>query len=146
MIQPMADANLVARIGSACVFVPAVLVLVAVGGWALLALVLAIVGRASWEYAHMCRAAGRDSAGWLGTVLAMLLCLYAHQYGADGWRVFACCRKPGRTFDLSKIVNHSNDRVTVHQLDVDDPRSVADLKNELARQPLDVLVNNAGIM
>ena len=81
----MADANLVARIGSACVFVPAVLVLVAVGGWALLALVLAIVGRASWEYAHMCRAAGRDSVGWLGTVLAMLLCLYAHQYGANGW-------------------------------------------------------------
>ena len=71
---------------------------------------------------------------------------FARQYSADGWRVFACCRKPGRTFDLSKIVNHSNDRVTVHQLDVDDPRSVADLKKELARQPLDVLVNNAGIM
>ena len=71
---------------------------------------------------------------------------FARQYGADGWRVFACCRRPEQTFDLSEIVEHSNDRVTVRQLDVDDTLSVADLKNELARQPLDVLVNNAGIM
>ena len=71
---------------------------------------------------------------------------FARQHGADGWRVFACCRKPDQTFDLSKIVGHSNDRVTVHQLDVDDALSVADLKNELARQPLDVLGNNDGIM
>ena len=71
---------------------------------------------------------------------------FARQHGADGWRVFACCRKPDQTFDLSKIVGHSNDRVTVHQLDVEDTLSVADLKNEFARQSLDVLVNNAGIM
>ena len=71
---------------------------------------------------------------------------FARQYSADGWRVFACCRKPEQTFDLSVIVEHSNDRVTVCQLDVDDTLSVADLKNKLARQPLDVLVNNAGIM
>ena len=29
---------------------------------------------------------------------------------------------------------------------MDDAPSVADLKNDLAKQPLDVLVNNAGIM
>ncbi|MCS5607723.1 MAG: SDR family oxidoreductase [Alphaproteobacteria bacterium] len=70
----------------------------------------------------------------------------ARQYGADGWRVFACCRTPGQASKLAEIVDQSNGRVTVHPLNVDDALSVTNLNNELGGQPFDVLINNAGIM
>lgn len=71
---------------------------------------------------------------------------FVRQYGADGWRVFACCRTPGQASELAKIVDQSNGRVTVHPLNVDDALSVTNLNNELGGQPFDVLINNAGIM
>ena len=46
------------------------------------------------------------------------------QYGADGWRVFACCRTPVQKLELAVIVDQSNGRVTVHPLNVDDGLSV----------------------
>ena len=71
---------------------------------------------------------------------------FVRQYDADGWRVFACCRTPGQADELTGIANRSDGRVTVHQLDVDQAASVSALKAELGDQPMDVLLNNAGIM
>ena len=56
---------------------------------------------------------------------------FVRQYGADGWRVFACCRTPGQASELAVIVDQSNGRVTVHPLNVDDALSVTNLNNEL---------------
>ena len=50
---------------------------------------------------------------------------FVRQYGADGWRVFACCRTPGQASELAVIVDQSNGPVTVHPLNVDDGLSVA---------------------
>ena len=80
----MADANLATRIGSACVFVPALLILIYIGDWALLLLVLAIVGRSSWEFFHLVRAAGRGGGGWTCSALAVALCLHAYAFGTEG--------------------------------------------------------------
>ncbi|NQV58985.1 MAG: SDR family NAD(P)-dependent oxidoreductase, partial [Alphaproteobacteria bacterium] len=71
---------------------------------------------------------------------------FVRQYNADDWRIFACCRTPGQASELNDIAAQSDGRVTVHQLDVDDTASVTALKAELGNQPLDVLLNNAGIM
>lgn len=71
---------------------------------------------------------------------------FVRQYDADGWRIFACCRAPGQAAELNDIAARSDGRVSVHQLDVDQAASVTALKAELGGQPLDVLLNNAGIM
>jgi NAD(P)-dependent dehydrogenase (short-subunit alcohol dehydrogenase family) len=71
---------------------------------------------------------------------------FVSQYNADGWRVFACCRTPGQADELAGIASQSAGRITLHQLDVDDGASVVVLKFELDDQPIDVLLNNAGII
>lgn len=56
--------NLALRVLSACVFVPAVLALSWMGGLALLALVLGVVGRGAWEFYHL--AGGQAIGLWPG--------------------------------------------------------------------------------
>lgn len=75
------SANLAVRTLSACVFVPAVALLVEVGGGALLLLVLFIVGRGAWEFYHMARQGGHRPLGYLGLLLALALCVYLYRYG-----------------------------------------------------------------
>jgi NAD(P)-dependent dehydrogenase (short-subunit alcohol dehydrogenase family) len=70
---------------------------------------------------------------------------FARQYAADGDRVFACCRTPAKADALQRIAKESDGRVTVHALDVGSEASVAALAKDLRDQPLDIVVNNAGI-
>jgi NAD(P)-dependent dehydrogenase (short-subunit alcohol dehydrogenase family) len=67
---------------------------------------------------------------------------FARQYAKDGWRVIATCRDPERAKDLRKL----GDSVSVHKLDVADAEQVAALARALEGEPIDLLVNNAGIM
>ena len=66
---------------------------------------------------------------------------FTRQYAADGWRVFAACRDPARARDLAAVEGD----VSAETLDVDDGPQVAALANKLSGQPIDVLINNAGI-
>lgn len=63
------------------------------------------------------------------------------QYAADGWRVFAACRDPAGARDLAAVEGD----VSAETLDVDYGPQVAALANKLSGQPIDVLINNAGI-
>ena len=63
----------------------------------------------------------------------------ARQYSAAGWRVIGTARKPEAAGELAAT------GATVMQLDVTDPGSVDRLARDLAGQPLDMLINNAGI-
>jgi NAD(P)-dependent dehydrogenase (short-subunit alcohol dehydrogenase family) len=67
---------------------------------------------------------------------------FARSFAADGWRVHACCRIPERAKDLAKV----DGDVAVHRLDVTDGLRVASLARELADEPIDVLINNAGVL
>jgi len=67
---------------------------------------------------------------------------FARQYAADGWRVHAACRRPDTADDLKAVAGD----VRIHKLDVSDDRQIADLAQELSGEPLDVLINNAGVM
>ena len=70
---------------------------------------------------------------------------FARQYAADGARVFACTRVPGEGNALLDLAAASKGKLTVHPLDVASDASVAHLKAELADQPIDIVINNAGI-
>ena len=69
----------------------------------------------------------------------------ARQYASGGWRVHACCRQPERAVELNRVAAGSAGRVSVHPLDVTNPSQIAALPAILGDQPLDLLINNAGI-
>lgn len=62
-------------------------------------------------------------------------------FAKDGWKIHACCRNLEKAKDLKAV---SGD-VTRHKLDVTDNLKVESLARELADEPIDVLVNNAGV-
>jgi NAD(P)-dependent dehydrogenase (short-subunit alcohol dehydrogenase family) len=70
----------------------------------------------------------------------------AKQYAEAGWHVFACCRQPDaatRLHQLSKIISNS---IHIFPLDVTDISSIQALKKSIGDQPIDILMNNAGIL
>ena len=70
---------------------------------------------------------------------------FARQYAEDGARVFACCREPTRAPELNRLAaTHSN--VSVHAMDVADGAAIDALAQSLKPEPLDILINNAGII
>jgi NAD(P)-dependent dehydrogenase (short-subunit alcohol dehydrogenase family) len=64
------------------------------------------------------------------------------EYAARGDTVIACCRNPGSATALGEV----SGKLEVHALDVADPASVAALADELRARPIDILINNAGIL
>jgi NAD(P)-dependent dehydrogenase (short-subunit alcohol dehydrogenase family) len=72
---------------------------------------------------------------------------FTRQYLNKGFRVFAASRNPERSSQLQELKAESDDRLSIHQLDV----SAEDSRHHLFRQlseeigKLDILVNNAGI-
>ena len=66
---------------------------------------------------------------------------FCRQYAAEGWRVLACCRAPSA--ELTELGRQSP-QVTLHTLDVADIGSVDRLATELAKEAIDLLINNAG--
>ena len=62
-------------------------------------------------------------------------------YAADGWSVHACCRQPDRARALRTVEG----QVMLHRVDVTDGLRVASLARELADEPIDLLINNAGV-
>jgi NAD(P)-dependent dehydrogenase (short-subunit alcohol dehydrogenase family) len=69
----------------------------------------------------------------------------ARGYAAEGWRVHACCRHPDKAKDLKALQAEDGDRLAVHRLDVTDGLKVASLARELAKEAIDLLINNAGV-
>jgi NAD(P)-dependent dehydrogenase (short-subunit alcohol dehydrogenase family) len=70
---------------------------------------------------------------------------FVRQYANDGARVVACARRPNDAKELLDLAAAASGRVAVHELDVASAKSVANLAAELALQPIDILINNAGV-
>ena len=64
---------------------------------------------------------------------------FARQYHAAGARVIATARRPDAADELKAL------GVRVEQLDVTDAGSVGRLAAQIADQPVDILINNAGV-
>jgi NAD(P)-dependent dehydrogenase (short-subunit alcohol dehydrogenase family) len=69
---------------------------------------------------------------------------FVRQYAADGWRIFAASRNPDAASDLQKLARaHA---ITVFPMDVTDPAGIRRAAAGLDDEPIDVLLNSAGII
>lgn len=71
---------------------------------------------------------------------------FAKQYAADGWRVFAACRRPTSADSLRLLAEQSRGLVEVVTMDVTDLQSVKHAAVQVGDVAIDVLVNSAGIV
>jgi len=75
---------------------------------------------------------------------------FVRQYAAEGAEVIACCRDPDGAKELQSLAKLSavpptTGRVRVMKLDVASAADIAALKAALGGEPIDILINNAGI-
>lgn len=66
---------------------------------------------------------------------------FVRSFAAEGWRVHACARN----VEKAKNIKALEGDVVCHKLDVTNGLKVASLARSLAEEPLDLLINNAGI-
>ena len=73
---------------------------------------------------------------------------FTRQYADDGWTVIACCRGPDGdgAAELRELAAASDDRVHVEQMDMLDHDSIDAVAAKYQGTPVDVLINNAGII
>lgn len=69
---------------------------------------------------------------------------FVRQYAREGARIFASCRHPAKADELNHITRERKN-VTVHALDVTSDASVSALAKALKDEPIDILINNAGV-
>jgi len=67
------------------------------------------------------------------------------QYLSKGWDVHACCRKPKKAKELSKLAKQYAANLTIHKLNVSNEKQMDALKLALKDKPVDMLINNAGV-
>jgi NAD(P)-dependent dehydrogenase (short-subunit alcohol dehydrogenase family) len=70
----------------------------------------------------------------------------AEAFAGRGDRVIATVHRPDHLEGLAAAMAHHPDLIEVHHLDVTDAASRAALAERLAGRPIDVLINNAGII
>lgn len=68
----------------------------------------------------------------------------AKQYLNNGWRVIACCRKPEEAHELEKLKSQTTS-LQVLPLDTASSQSIGNLRSLVKDEPIDLLINNAGI-
>lgn len=69
---------------------------------------------------------------------------FCRQYAEAGWKVLACCRRPEQASDLHGLAIERAS-VSIHQLDLENFDQIDALAHALASEPIDVLINNAGV-
>jgi NAD(P)-dependent dehydrogenase (short-subunit alcohol dehydrogenase family) len=70
---------------------------------------------------------------------------FVRQYASDQWSVIACCRLPDEATEL-RTVAQAYPRVSVEALDITDHAQINALARQVGDSPIDILINNAGIM
>lgn len=70
---------------------------------------------------------------------------FARQYAQQGWTVLATCRRPERADDLRALAEEYSN-VLIERLDVTDHAAIEALARKYSDWPIDVLINNAGIL
>ncbi len=70
---------------------------------------------------------------------------FVRQYAADSWRLIACCRTPAKADELNELAA-ANPAISVEKLDVADFAAIEALADKYRDTPIDMLLNNAGII
>ncbi|MFH0343792.1 MAG: SDR family NAD(P)-dependent oxidoreductase [Chromatiales bacterium] len=71
---------------------------------------------------------------------------FTRQFAIEGWRVYASCREPGSASELQRLASGGNGKIEILALDVTDLASVKATAAKLEAQPIDLLLNSAGII
>jgi len=70
---------------------------------------------------------------------------FTRQYLADDWQVYAACRDPKSASELRRLAAGSRHKPRIIALDVTDSTSVKAAAGEILGNPIDILINNAGV-
>ena len=70
---------------------------------------------------------------------------FTRRYAADGWDIIACCRTADKAHELQALAD-DNSAIIIEQLDVRNHANIEALGEKYTATPLDVLLNNAGII
>jgi NAD(P)-dependent dehydrogenase (short-subunit alcohol dehydrogenase family) len=68
---------------------------------------------------------------------------FCRQYSRAGCQVLACCRHPDQAVELQALAAEQT-TISLYQLDVCEQADIDKLAAQLAQQPVDLLINNAG--
>lgn len=69
---------------------------------------------------------------------------WVRQYAMEEWRVYATCRHPMEARELKALAEQEKG-ISIHRLDVTKPEEINALAVDLMKEPIDLLVNNAGV-
>lgn len=70
---------------------------------------------------------------------------FCKYYLNKGYLVYACCRNKENAKQLTELLNHYPQYLILLELNLEDEESINKLKTHLKDQPIDILINNAGI-
>ena len=70
---------------------------------------------------------------------------FVRQYAGDGWKTLAACRSPKSARELKALQAQHADGISILALDVTDSESVRSAAAQLRGEPIDLLLNNAGV-
>lgn len=70
---------------------------------------------------------------------------FCKQYLEQGYKVFACCRDVSRAEQLKQLQHEFADNMVIITLDVASETSIQQLQASLSNEPVDIVINNAGI-
>ena len=70
---------------------------------------------------------------------------FVRQYAQAGWITHAACRSPKSAKELKALLDQHADRITILSIDVTDAGSVRTAAEKLRGEPIDLLLNNAGV-
>ena len=71
---------------------------------------------------------------------------FARQYAEAGARVIATCRQPDQAEELQLLAQEQGRHIVVEPLDVGEQESVLALARKYKGEPIDILINNAGVI
>jgi len=71
--------------------------------------------------------------------------VWVEKYAARGWNVIATARRPDAATKLQAVAD-ATQRIRIEKLDITDPNSVNGLGDRLDGLPIDILINNAGMI
>ncbi len=70
---------------------------------------------------------------------------FVEGYAQRGWKVIATCRTPAKADNLQALAK-ANPNIVIEELDVTDDREIEALADKYRDTPIDILMNNAGIL
>ena len=70
---------------------------------------------------------------------------FVRQYAGDGWKTWAACRLPKSAKELKALQTQHANAISILALDVTDADSIRLAAAQLRGEPIDLLLNNAGV-